>query len=194
MTVSTLWNGSLPSGTSSVGTGSRTDGVLFTISSAAGSPTLTDVGFYVPSGETTLAGSSYTAQVWTTTNGTSGTLVTSQAGSGTFVPGAWNWITLASPVALSAGVNYVAGVTSPDMIQFEHSYWSSGGPGQSGMTSGPIVVPGMSAAPGSNQQGNAGGSAFPASSTGSWFGIDIMVATSAAPPASPSGLLMAGII
>jgi Domain of unknown function (DUF4082) len=190
MTAYSVWNGSIPGGTSSAATGARTDGLLFTVTEAGWQ--LAGIGFYVPSGETTLAGSSYTGLLWSTTTGSSGTLLGSQAGSGTFTAGAWNWINLAAPPALSEGVDYVAGVSSPDQIQFVHNYWGFGGPGSGGATSGPINVPGYSAAPGSNQQGNASGAdAFPGASTGSWYGVDIMVTPVAA---SPSGLLAASFI
>lgn len=191
MTTTTLWNGSLPAGTSSTAGGTRTDGLTFQVTVAGCQ--LTEVGWYVPVGETTLAGSSYEALLWSTTTGLTGTLLGSQAGSGTFTAGAWNWITLGTPISLSTGVFYVAGISSPDLIQFVHSYWSSGGPGAAGMTSGPIFAPGEAAAPGSNQQGNISAAAsFPASSTGTAYGTDIMVTSPGG--ASPSGLLMASII
>lgn len=172
----TIWNGTIPSGTSPVSTSTRNDGVLFTVSAAS---TLTEIAFYVPATETTLAGSSYTAQLWTTTTGFTGTLVTSNAGTGTFTAGAWNWITLTSPVSLTTGVNYIASVVSPDLIQFLHFYWETGNPGAAGIVSGPINVPGTASAPGLSQQSNSVGSVFPQpSSTQSWFGIDVMVTTS----------------
>lgn len=178
MTVNTIWNGGLPAGTSSTAAGARTDGILFTITSLTGTPTITAIGWYVPVGETTLAGSAYTALLYTTVTGLTGSLVTSNAGSGTFTAGAWNWITLTSPVTLSTGIYYVAAISSPDLIQFVHSYWSTGGPGIGGLVSGPISVPDATTAPGGNQQGNiSAANSFPASSTGTAYGIDVQVTT-----------------
>lgn len=189
MTGYTVWNGAIPSGTSSTATGARTDGLLFTITQPGYQ--LAAIRWYAPAAETDLAGSDYEGLLWTTTTGASGTLVTSQAGSGTWTAGAYNGITLASPPPLSEGVTYVAGVSSPNLIQYVHNYWGFGGPGIGGTTSGPISVPGYSAAPGSNQQGNASGAGvFPGASTGSWYGVDILVT----PVSSPSsGLLRAAI-
>lgn len=185
----TIWNNTIPSGTTSTTTGSRTDGILFTVSASC---QLSAIAFYVPTGEGTLTGSSYTGTLWSTTTGTSGTQLGTQAGSGTWVAGAWNWITLSSPITLSTGVTYVAGITSPDAIQYEHNYWGAGDPGAGGIISGPINVPDSTTAPDNNQQGNLGGFNFPSSSTSSWYGIDIQVTTTAATP--PSGLMMAGIL
>ena len=192
MTTSTLWNGTIPAGTSSVSTSLRNDGLTITVTEDC---TLTEIGFFVPSTETNLDGTAYTAQLWTTTTGFTGTLVTSNPGSGTFTAGTWNFITLASPQALTPGVTYIASVVSPDQIQFLHGYWGSGGPGAGGMSSGPIFAPGTAAAPGLSQQNNTASAAFPApSSTQSWFGIDVMVTTANAPPVSPSGLVFASPI
>ncbi len=189
MTTYTVWDGEIPSGTSSTATGERTDGLVFTITSESGSPTLTAVGYYVPVGETELSGSSYTALVWTTVTGDSGTLVTSNVGTGTFTAGAWNFITLTSPVTLSTGVYYVAGISSPDLLQFEHNYWGEGDPGFGGVISGPISVPDATTAPANVQQGNAGSAdTFPASTNQAWYGIDIEVLVSA----STSGVAVVG--
>jgi hypothetical protein len=175
-TVYTVWNNTLPDvGTASVGTGQRNDSLVFTVSSSC---TLTGIAFYVPSGETVLTGSSYTAALYTTTTGTSGSLVTSAAGSGTFTAGAWNWIPFS--VSLSPGTTYSAVINSPDAIQYEHSWWGTGGPGVAGITSGPINCPGQSTAPGNVQQGFlAGALAFPgvANANGSWYGVDVQVTT-----------------
>jgi hypothetical protein len=187
MTTYTIWNGIIPSGTSQVATGARTDGILFTVSKAC---QLMAIAFYVPTGETTLTGSSYNGLLWSTTTGISGTLLGSQVGAGTWVASTWNWITLSTPIALSPSVNYVAGISSPDQLQYVHNYWSTGGPGASGLISGPINVPSTTTAPNSNQQGNAGAAnTFPASSTGSWYGIDIQISM-----ASTSGLLGVAIV
>jgi hypothetical protein len=167
-----------PSGATSVGTGAaRTDGIQFTVSTAC---QLTGYWFYVPAGETTLTGSSYTANLWTTTTGITGTLVpaAAAAGSGTFAAGQWNFISL-TPVSLSPGTTYVAGLSHPNLLEFLHNYWSAGGPGASGITSGPITAPGTSGALNSAQQPTTGSANTfpPAASSASWYGIDIQVTT-----------------
>lgn len=189
MTTYEVWNGSLVAGTTSVSTGLRTDSLVFTVTSTC---QLTGIAYYVPAGETDLTGSDYTATLYTTTTGVSGTFITSQVGSGTFTAGAWNWIPL-SGVTLNPGTTYVAVITSPDLLQFVHNYWSAGGPGDGGIISGPITVPDQAHAPGTVQQGNGGGSSFPASSTGSWYGIDIQV-TTASPPAGAGLMDAVGIV
>jgi hypothetical protein len=125
-------------------------------------------------GETNLTGSNYTAQLWSTTNGTSGVLVASQAGSGTFTAGAWNWIAFSE--SLSAGVTYVADVVSPDLIQYEHNYWAPGG-SQTSMTVGPVTVPDGTHALGAVQQPEISGGpgTFPTQYNNSWYGVDIQI-------------------
>lgn len=174
--IYTVWHDSLPdAGTTSTATGQRNDSLVFSVTSDC---TLKGIAFYVPSGETNLTGSNYTAALYTTTTGTSGTLVTSQAGSGTFTAGKWNWIPL--NVSLTTGVTYSAVINHPDALQYEHSWWGAGEPGANGLTSGPISVPSQAAAPGNVQQGLLNGAlGFPgtANSPGSWYGIDVKVST-----------------
>lgn len=170
MTDYTAWNNSLPAGTSSTVTGSRNDGLQFSVSSAS---TLTGIAFYVPASETTLTGSSYTATLYSTTNGTSGTQVSQVTGSGTFTAGAWNWIPF--NVSLSTGVTYVGVVNHPNSLQFESGYWSGA---THGITNGPLTIPTLTAALGNKQQPNlSGAAAFPtnANNPGSWYGIDVKV-------------------
>jgi hypothetical protein len=185
----TLWNNTIPSGTSSVSAGVRTDGIQFTVSQAC---QLNAVGYYLPAGGTTT-GSSYTTNLWTTTDANTGTLVTGPvSGTGTWVGNAWNWISLGTPVTLSIGVTYVIGLTSVDTLQFYHGYWGAGQPGVSGMTSGPINVPGVATAVGGIQQPLVAiANTFPntVSSGGTWYGVDIQVSSSA----SSLGLFMAGM-
>lgn len=175
MTNYTIWNGTIPSGTTDTVTGPRTDGILFTVSSSC---TLNGIGYYVASEETDLTGSSYTAYLWTTTSGATGVQQLSQAGTGTFTAGQWNYIAV-SPFTLLTGTYYVAGISSPNYLTFLHSYWGSGDPGFGGITSGPINVPDATVAPGNNQQGEAAANTFPANaSTESFYGVDIQVSTS----------------
>ena len=176
MTTYTLWSGSLPSGTTSTAGGTRTDGLQFTVTQSGCQ--CTGAWYYVPSGEATLTGSSYAATLWSTTDGISGTQLATANGTGTFTAGAWNFIQFASPVTLSTGTTYMAGIYSPDLLQFVHNYWTSGGSGQSGITSGPISAPSFNAALNNAQQSNINSNAFPVSSTGTWYGVDISVTTS----------------
>lgn len=189
MATWTIWNNAIPSGTSSVSAGSRTDGVQFTVSTSC---QLSAVGYWLPAGGTTT-GSSFSANLWATTNANTGTLVSGPAsGSGTWTTNAWNWITLTAPITLSIGTTYVAAVTSPDELEYYHGYWGSGEPGASGVTSGPIFAPGVATALGGIQQPYIGAAnAFPnaVSSGGTWYGIDVQVVSTASPV-----LLMAGYI
>lgn len=196
MTVYTAFGGVLPAGTTSTAAGGRTDSLVFQITSTVGTPTLTGVWYYVPSSETVLTGSSYTALVYTTVTGTTATaLLTSNVGSGTFTAGAWNLIPLTSPVVLSTGVFYAACISSPNWLQFEHTMWGPGDPFAGGITAGPVNVPDQSGAPGGIQQGFiAFANTFPnqANIPGSFYGVDFNISTAAG--ASPSGLLLASII
>lgn len=175
--VSQVWNGTIPAGTSSVATGARADGLQFKANSAC---TLQGIAFYVPSAETTLAGSSYTAKLYSTTNGTTGTLISTVAGSGTLIAGAWNWIYFTQ--ALTSGTSYVAVIESPDDIQFVHNFWIPSGT-QGDITAGPLTVPDTTDALGGIQQPFGSAGAFPASVNGSWYGVDVQVTT-----AAPAGI------
>jgi hypothetical protein len=193
MTVYTAFNGVLPAGTTSTPAGGRTDSLVFSVTTVTGTPTLTGVWYYVPAAETVLTGSSYTALVYTTVTGTTGTLVTSNPGSGTFTADSWNFIPLTTPVALTTGVFYSACVSSPNWLQFEHNMWGAGDPLAGGIATGPVFIPDQSGAPGGIQQGFiASAATFPnqANIPGSFYGVDISVSVSGAAP--QSGLLMAG--
>jgi hypothetical protein len=190
MAVYTIWNNTIPSGTSSVNASSRTDGVQFTVSQTC---VLNAIGYYVPASSTTT-GSSYTASLWSTTNANAGTLITGPTGgTGTWTTGAWNWVSLGAGVTLSTGTTYVAALSSPDNLQYYHGYWGTGNPGASGMTSGPINVPGVGTALGGIQQPyNSGANVFPnsVSSGGTWYGVDIQVTVASV----GQSLMMAGLI
>lgn len=190
MSTYTIWNNTIPSGTSTVNASARTDGIQFTVSQPC---QLTAIGYYLPASSTTT-GSSYTAYLWTTTNASSGTLVSGPtSGSGTWLTPAWNWVSLGTPYTLSTGVTYVAGISSVDNLQFVHSYYAAGNPGANGFTSGPVTVPGVAGAVGGIQQPYAtAANSFPnsVSSGGTWYGVDIQVSVAA----TQSGLFMAGIL
>lgn len=180
----TLWGGGLPAGTSGfIGTGTFSGGLQFSVTSLS---SLSGYWWYVPVGGDTV-GSHYVGQLFTTTTGNSGTLVTGSqvTGTGTWIAGAWNFLPLSSPIILATSTNYVANVyeTASSDIQFLHHYWDTGG-GISGMTSGPISAPGASTALSNLQQGfnNAISGAFPASNNqNSFYGLDIQVNVLAGP-------------
>lgn len=174
MTVYTVWNGGLPPSPTSTSTGQRNDSTVFTVSKPC---ILSRIGFYCPSGETNLTGSNYTATLYSTTTGTSGTQIAQVVGSGTFTAGAWNWISF-SPTLLSTGVTYVAAVNFPSTLEFQSSYWGAEPQHTSGVTSGVLHVPPQSSAPGGISQGFLSGAvAFPSStnSPGTWYGVDVEV-------------------
>lgn len=174
----TLFNRGLPGGTTSTSVTARTDGIQFTVSASG---TLAGQWWYVPSSETVLAGSSHTILLWTTTTGTTGTLVTSNVGSGTLTAGAWNFIPFTSPPTLSPGTTYVMGHSGHGWLQFEHNMWGAGNTFASGVTSGPVFAPPATSALNSAQQPTVGtANTFPPSaSTNSWYGIDVSFVTSA---------------
>ncbi|HUB93300.1 MAG TPA: DUF4082 domain-containing protein [Verrucomicrobiae bacterium] len=192
METYTFWNNTIPSGTSSVGAGVRTDGIQFFVSQTC---QLTAIGYWLPAGGTTT-GSSYSANLWTTTTGNTGTLVSGPVnGSGTWATSAWNWISLGTPVTLSTGTTYVAALTSADELEYYHGYWGTGNPGASGVTSGPLTAPGVATAAGGIQQPTVtAANAFPnnVSSGGTWYGVDIQVSVTTG--SSSSGLFIVGIV
>lgn len=105
------------------------------------------------SGDTSTA--DVTFKLWTTTNGTTGTLVSGStlAGSGTFSAGAWNFQELHAPVPLTQGTSYVASITytgSSNHYGATSAYWFSGG-GAAGITNGPLTAPSSPAATGGIQ-------------------------------------------
>lgn len=170
----------LPSGTSAFADSQISLGLQFTVTSSG--CTFPGYWLYVPAGASTT-GSVYSAALFTTTNGTSGSAVTGGAatGSGTFTAGAWNEILVGTPPSLSTGTTYVAAVCMPfsatATYQAEASYWSTGG-GASGFVNGPLTVPAPGAAlGGATQRYSYGSSAiFPATSTTTLFVMDVDVA------------------
>jgi len=180
MSTFTVWNGAIPVGggtPSSTATGSRTDSLVFQVSSPC---TLSGIAFWVPSTETNLAGSNYNGILYTTVTGTTGTLVAQNAGSGTFVAGQFNWVPF--NVALTPGVFYSGCINHPDLLEFISGFWGTA-VAASGFTSGPLSAPAQASAPGTIQQGffNAG-LGFPGSANhpATWYGIDVRVETALA--------------
>lgn len=184
MTDYTAWNNTIPSGTSATNTGSRNDGLYFTVTQSGCQ--VTGIAFYVPSGETNLTGSNYTATLYSTSDGLTGTQIAQANGSGTFTAGAWNWIPFSQ--AVSTGTTYVAAIHHPANLQFKSSYWS----GVASFDNGPLHIPSQSSSPNSKQQPNLSGStAFPsnANNPATWYGVDVQVTTSS----SVSGTVAANL-
>ena len=181
---------SLPAGAASSSEAVGTDlGIQFSIT--ASGCQLAGYYVYIPSGGDT-AGADYTFALWSTANGTTGTLISgsSLTGSGTLTGGAWNYFPLGTPVALVSGTTYVTACHFLANVTYEylHSYWTTGGGGASGITSGPITAPNSATALGGAQEpfnSSTSSITFPATANymSSWYGIDINVTAAAARPA-----------
>lgn len=187
MTSYSIFAQTLPAGTSSGNDDATWEfGIQFQVT--ASGYQLTGYWWYLPATGNTDA-TQYTFSLYSTSNGTSGTLVSGSTvtASGTWVQGAWNFVPLASPVALSNGTTYVAvnsiAVTAGAAYQFLHSYWSTGA-GSGGLTDGPVTAPGTASALGAHQQpfNEPGSASFPSSVfEDSFYGIDINVTAAATP-------------
>jgi hypothetical protein len=190
---------SLPSGAAATSDPQfDTNGIQFSITGSGYQ--LAGYYIYVPSAGTTT-GSSYSFGLYSTTNGTTGTLITaaSLTGSGTLTAGAWNYLALGSPVALTSGTTYVAVFqVNPNVTyMYVHSFWTTGGGGASGITSGPVTAPNSASALGGFQQPYAqpssSGLVFPAAAyLSSWYGIDINVTSSAVNATVPLSSALTG--
>lgn len=188
----------LPAGTSSSNDDATWDfGIQFTV---AGGCQLSGYWWYLPGTGNTDA-TKYTFSLWSTANGTSGTLVPGSTitASGVWTQGAWNFVPLPSPVALASGTTYVAvnsiSTTVAAAYQFHSAFWSTGG-GAAGITSGPITAPGSAAALGGHQQpfNEPGSGGFPAGVfNATFYGIDINVTVTASPGSIVPVLAAAGV-
>lgn len=148
--------------------------------------------FYVPSGGVTT-GSSYSFQLFSTTNGTTGTLISGSTvtGSGTWTAAAWNFTTLSPSVSLAVGTTYIAVVTAPAgtvVYQALLHYWDGTGGGANNIVNGPITAWAAANALNTTQQ------TFNDPSTGgmtvtdfqnSFYGIDIDVSIPPPPSSGP---------
>ena len=102
-------------------------------------------------------GTHYSFKLFSTANGTTGSLVTgtSVTGAGTWTVGSWYYTPLSVPVTLVSGTTYVASVThttAANHYPATASYWSSGA-GSAGITNGPLIAPGVATALGGIQSG-----------------------------------------
>jgi Domain of unknown function (DUF4082) len=137
--------------------------------------------------DTTAA--NYSFRLYSTTNGTTGTLIsgTTVTSGFTLTTGQWNFIALSAPVVLTANTRYRAvshysgagnhyGATS--------SYFTSGG-GASDIVNGPLVCPtkanALNSAQGSFNDPSFG-AAFPTSSNGANYWIDVQIDIGATAP------------
>lgn len=141
--------------------------------------------FWANSGTFDTDHTKYSFRLYSTTNGTSGSLI---SGSTTnlatdLTQGAWNYQAVGTPIALTNGTTYVAVVHysgTSNSYSSTTNYWSSGS-GASGITAGPITAPGTSTALGGNQcayNEPSSTPAFPTNSLGSNYWVDVSVSTS----------------
>src|ERR1035441_5904789 len=152
--------------------------------------TLTGYYWWLPATDDTT-GTNYSFRLYSTTNGTTGTLIsgTTVAGSGTWTAGAWNFTPL-TPVALTSGTIYVAVSSHTSGAKSAYGatalYWNSGG-GSAGLTSGPISVPGsgtaLNSATSAYNEPEAG--TFPATASTANYWLDIQGTDSGAAAAAP---------
>jgi hypothetical protein len=155
-------------------------------------------GFYLWRADTSTPASS-TFALWTQTSAAAGTVIaaTEVSGSG-FTAGAWNYVPLATPYALSTGVVYKAvyGYSGGGFPETKTSF-GTGGAYAAGIVSGPITayssptgqggtnqIPFTNAYQGSFDTATASASTdFPVSDDSQAnFWIDILVGPAAAPP------------
>jgi hypothetical protein len=94
-------------------------------------------------------------RVWTVTGSGTGTALagTDVGGAGpafdtipnTTSPGRWRTATLTTPVQISAGTNYRVAILYPSGYAATGNFWANGGPGDSGITNGPLTAPSKAA-------------------------------------------------
>lgn len=125
----------------------------------------------------------YSWRLYSTTNGTTGTLIT---GSTTnvavdFTASSWNYQALASPITLTNGTTYVAVLHSSSTNASHYTgtdnYWSTGA-GASGLTSGPITAPGSGTALNGAQNAYnepSATAAFPTSTLHTNYWLDVLI-------------------
>lgn len=138
MTQYSIFSQTLPAGTGIGGPDTLDLGVQWEIT--ASGYQLDGYWFYVPAGGDTT-GSDYSFRLYSTTNGTSGTLISGStvSGSGTWTAGTWVHTALATPVTLVSGTVYVAVVTLNGEYQSLGFYWTTGG-GSSNIVNGPVTA------------------------------------------------------
>lgn len=178
--------------TSAVGDSSTTDlGVQFFVTQ----PGCNFDGFFfwcASTGTPDTTGSNYSFALFSTTNGTSGTLIggTSLAASGTLTTGAWNYFPLVTPVAIASSTTYVA-VVHYSGSGNHYTATASGWP--SSIVNGPLTAPSNATALANAQDSfnePSGSISFPATAGTSNYWLDVQVdtgsaAAAAAPAAAP---------
>jgi hypothetical protein len=185
MAIYRLWP-STNGGAFTVDSGTNDLGMQFSVTQPG--CTLTGYYIWIPVGGDTI-GSSFKMQLFSTTNGTSGSLVANSTVtySGTLTAGAWNFIALPTPPALSVGTVYTVVRTYSPAVSNSYgataSYWTTGGAGAAGITNGPITAPQASAAlnsaQGSFNEPSTGGYPATASANQSNFWVDVQVTQTA---------------
>ena len=98
-------------------------------------------GFYLWRADSSQSSSADFA-LWTVTASGTGTVnaATEVTGSG-FTAGNWNFVSLATPFALTSGTTYMAvyGYTAGNFPE-THGWFTTGGPGVNGYVNGPLTV------------------------------------------------------
>lgn len=188
-------------------------GLLFTVTAPC---YLNGVWWYCGTGQYTNSNADEEIALWIATGQITGTFVAGSATTApTYTQGAWNFIPYSSPIALSAGTEYcavkgISSAISSHCYTAVTNFFEGGQPGGAGFSEGPGLVysSGKTGSTGSSNLDpyglgqqcfytGAGNSIppdvtarFPNSSFGgSWYGMDVQIATTPAP--SGSGLLMA---
>lgn len=124
--------------------------------------------------DTSITGS-ISGQVFTAADG----LAVAGAGGTFSLSGTgWQTVTLAAPVELTPATRYRLAVHFPDRWCLTAGYWSFGGAGENGITSGPLTAPSATSAPagqGSYAYGPAGTYPASASANHANYWVDITV-------------------
>jgi Domain of unknown function (DUF4082) len=175
VTVYSLFGQAAPavSGTPS---GNITLGLQFSLSTAA---SLTGIWFYSASG----AGLPGACCVYTTGGGAqvAGTVNSSPSWSGVGGSG-WVKCSYDGSVTLAASTNYTLAIfdSSSSVWAYQSNYWTTGGPGASGLVSGIITAPNTSTAThGQCPSGNGSSLTFPNSNenapSGYWIDVELTI-------------------
>jgi Domain of unknown function (DUF4082) len=159
--------------------GNVTLGTEFSLSKAAA---LTGIWFYSPSGATHLPGNCAIYKVAGQAQ-VAGTLVNNPTWSGAAASG-WVKCSYAGTVTLAAATNYRVCVfcSSQTAWAYQGSYWTGGGPGAGGRTSGIITAPPAATAADSGAQvgiSSTASLAYPASAadapSNAWIDVEVTI-------------------
>lgn len=170
-------------------------GIQFSVSTSGN--TLTGIWFYSATGAGVLP---QTIALYAV-SGTS--LVTSQAGSWKTTPGGsaatagsgWAYAAFTTPPALTSGTSYKACVlqnTGANWYSNTANYWTTGGAGAGGITSGPVTAPNYTgSSPGQDSYNSGATLAYPGSANGATapnYWIDPEVTSAGGPVTVNAGI------